>query len=296
MTFSHTCYHSKPANGNHDNHGCSSVTTLWYVLFGASALVIIIGMAGYHGGAIWGRPLAGLGTIAAIAIAISRLVGPMFATSEQKVQAAYEYAAMQCVGEYLAELGHGGPTGILFIEKPATAMNELVLQERQKWLVAGAADTEDAEDAEDAFAVKLVRSPDIPLDRVDSTNPQHMSKYWTGREFDNFVKDGAAQCGVIVSMVGLPAKPENIRFWRQRKRPKLIVFNQRLNGLQKYIEQGKITAAVITHPEKPVDNKVPVPEDYREAFDSRYLLIDKKNVRNVAKKYPWIFKVKHRRK
>ena len=81
------------------------MTVLWYLLFGASALVIIIGMAGYRNGAVWGRPLAGLGTIVAIAIAISRLVGPMFASPEQKAQAAYEYAAMQCVGEYLSEIG-----------------------------------------------------------------------------------------------------------------------------------------------------------------------------------------------
>lgn len=97
-------------------------------------------------------------------------------------------------------------------------------------------------------------------------------------------------------MVGLPDKPKKMRFWRQRKRPKLIVFNQRLNGLQKLIAQGKITAAVITHPEKPVDNKAPVPQDYKEAFDSRYLLIDKTNVKEVAEKYSWLFTVKHRRK
>ena len=262
------------------------MTILWYVLFGAAALVIIIGMAGFRGGAIWGRPLAGFGTIAAIAIAIFRLAGPMLASPERKVQASYEYAAMQCVGEYLTELAYAGPTGILFIEEPATPVNESILPERRKWLVAG---------AKDAFAIELVRSPDIPLDRVDRINLQHMSKYWTTKEFDSFVKEGAAQCGIIISMVGLPANPNKIRFWRQRKRPKFIVFNQRLNGLQKSIEQGKITAAVITHPENPIDTKAPVPQDYREAFDSRYLLIDKKNVKEVAKKYPWIFKAKRRR-
>jgi len=262
------------------------VTILWYLLFGASALVIIIGMAGCRGGAIWGRPLAAIGTIAAIAIGIFRLAGPMLASPERKVQAAYEYAAMQCIGEYLTELDYRGPTGILFIEEPTTQVNESVLRERQKRLVSG---------AKDAFAVEVVRSPDIPLDRMDSTNPQHMSKYWTAKEFDKFVKEGSAQCGIIISMVGLPEKPNEIRFWSQLKRPKFIVFNQRLNGLQKSIEQGKITAAVITHPEKPIDNKASVPQNYRKAFDSRYLLIDKKNVKQVAKKYPWIFEVKHRR-
>jgi len=262
------------------------VTTLWYGLFVASALIIIIGMVGYHAGAIWGRPLAGLGTIAAIAIAIFRLAGPMLASPERKVQAAYEYAAMRCVGEYLTELDYGGPTGILFIEEPTTPVNESVLRERQTRLVSG---------AKGSFAVDLVRSPDIPLDRVGSINPQHMSKYWTAKEFDGFVKAGAAQCGIIISMVGLPAEPNKIRFWRQSKRPKVIVFNQRLNGLQKSIEQGKITAAVITHPEKPIDNKASPPQNYREAFDSRYLLVDKKNVKEIAKKYPWIFKVKRQR-
>jgi hypothetical protein len=55
------------------------------------------------------------------------------------------------------------------------------------------------------------------------------------------------------------------------------------------ILDGYIHAVVYHNPSSGYNFQTPVPEDYKEAFDKRYLMIDAKNIESIAAKHSQMF-------
>ncbi len=106
----------------------------------------------------------------------------------------------------------------------------------------------------------------------------------TAQDFDALVsKHNDAK--VVVSMVDMPSDTSNFKLLRNAmdgKEPKIIlVGNVGMPGLATAIAKDAISAVVVTSP-KAVYDDAAVPDDLQDAFNVRYLLINKENVGKYA--------------
>lgn len=91
---------------------------------------------------------------------------------------------------------------------------------------------------------------------------------------------------MIICLIGLPLDVNNMEIWKQDGKIMAILFAD-VTMLRKAIASGKVIA-VSFKPGVRLDQEA-CPSDVKEAFDRRYLLIDKNNIADVAKKYKEFF-------
>ena len=120
--------------------------------------------------------------------------------------------------------------------------------------------------------------------------PMEARFLFTAEKFDEIVDDHP-NCTLVLSLAGLPNDLQQMKFWEKDddERPALVLVNPSIYELKKAIEADIINAVLIN---KPVayDPKAEVPEDEKEAFDKRFILIYQKNVKKIAEEYPRLFK------
>ena len=90
-----------------------------------------------------------------------------------------------------------------------------------------------------------------------------------------------ADAGIVVSTIGLPQDAPRMKFWKTSadKRPMLFLIGTpsgQITGLAAAVAKGDIAGVVVSNPEAKYD--VAAPSDPNEAFDIRYVLVDKSNV------------------
>ncbi len=92
---------------------------------------------------------------------------------------------------------------------------------------------------------------------------------------------------VVVSVIGLPLRPERMEFWRRRPRPRLLLVNAEIFRLAKLIAAGGIDAVAVRDPAffRPRPETEAGERDLRELW----LLVTPGNVAEVRRRHPNLF-------
>jgi hypothetical protein len=233
--------------------------------------------------AVWARPLAGLCGIIAVGLAILQMMS--FSCQEDTIREGvvdkemkYLYAAMRVMGEQLGE-GHEG-SNILLITNRVNEYN----QERHDAILDGLKSGLDGR-----ATIGSVIHPEPP----EGVNAEeyYEEEMFTAEMMNKTVADNTEH-DMIVSLLGLPFDFAEMTLWQMEddKRPKLGLAFASVYELQRAIKAGYVGVVIAYNPNYVYDIKAEPPEQYREAFDQRYLLITPENVNDIAATHPSMFK------
>ncbi len=114
-----------------------------------------------------------------------------------------------------------------------------------------------------------------------------LEEVMTAKDFDATV-DKHADCPIIVSMIGLPRDKNKLKVLKDKNKH-LAMLNANIFDQKYLIKDGKICAAVSFKPGVKFTED-PAPDDMNEAFKVRFLLITTKNIEQMAKEHPNLFK------
>ena len=111
--------------------------------------------------------------------------------------------------------------------------------------------------------------------------------------FDNLARQ-YADCDVVVSLIGLPAKLTRVQCWQTNGPPKfaLLLPDLRIIGdreaVKRAVKSGKLAAFVLSKPDAP-DSNTPVGRDFAAEFEKRFVLVTAENIDQVTRAYPKLF-------
>lgn len=118
----------------------------------------------------------------------------------------------------------------------------------------------------------------------DSLSEMPLYEIMKAADFDKTL-DKNKDCEVIVSAVGLPRDLRKSKLWSSKARPAVILFQPvDMRGYNSLMRDDIISTIVTVSPQAQFDED-PTPEDPQQAFDKRYIIVDKKNM----EKYQNIF-------
>ncbi len=107
----------------------------------------------------------------------------------------------------------------------------------------------------------------------------------------NKISEKHPDADLIISTLGLPKDAEKMSFWKQYEQSEgkitLALAECSLKNLRRIepaIREGAVSAVVIPDPEA-VWIDEPAPEDAKEAFEKRYILITPENIHDISSKY-----------
>lgn len=239
-------------------------------------------------GAPWGRPLAGLFGLLAILMALSKILHDSLGCERKSLQTdilekelKYTEATYLYLGEYLAE-NHAN-SKVLLVANPKIARAGEYAKRRMEVI-------KDA--LEDGFdgRLSIVSTEHLEMPSMGKGGmPTMYESMFTAEAFDEII-DRNSQADLILSLVGLPIDWKDMEFWfKEEDRPKMVITNGQVYELKPPILDGYIHAVVYHNPSSGYDFKTPVPDDHKEAFDKRYLMIDAKNIESIAAKHSQMF-------
>ncbi len=136
-----------------------------------------------------------------------------------------------------------------------------------------------------ANALKEGYGGEVVLDTIGVTQqnpemPMPLYMIMKAADFDAALEKNA-DAGIVVSTIGLPQDALRMKYWKTAadKRPMLFLIGTpsgQISGLAAAVAKGDIAGVVVSNPEAKYD--VAAPSDPNEAFDIRYVLVDKNNV------------------
>ena len=135
------------------------------------------------------------------------------------------------------------------------------------------------------------RAVDIP---PDATTP--LSYLVAKDAFDQLVRDNP-DCALVVSLIGLPAKLDEVESWTRSGDPKyaLLLPDLRImgsaNAVLEAVRRDKLVAFVLDKPGSSVTTKR-IGSDLKGEFDKRFLLVTKQNIEELRWKYPEAFGIR----
>ena len=254
---------------------------LWsiYVIMVVCALLMIWANQQYNTkGVGWGRPVAGLFGVLALASAIFAIFvsikGPSMANKGlQEKENVYQRIAMKTIGAELARTCPGAKA--LLLLTPTHEYNKT----RQEATIAGLTE---------GFQGKLAITE---KEEVGGNAEMVMEQFLSAKDFDGFIKR-YPNCNLIISLIGLPYDYAEMKFWKMEKdRPKLVTTAVNLadEQIQEAIADGKLNVVLSSNPNNPYNFKDPVPANEKDAFDKRFILITPENIEQMVKDYPKLF-------
>ncbi len=230
--------------------------------------------------AVWGRPLAGGMGVFTIILAIAKIVAIVNEPHEQQVrildkERGYVYATMQYIGDYLSV--QYPEHRILLIAQPVTEQNK----ERHELMIDGL-----EKGLNDNLQILAVETPS-PLNFDSGSDLDYI---FDAELFDRMVKLHP-ECNMVVSLIGMPADIRKMRFWslEPEERPKLVVAYGSIRELQSAIKMGFVSAAVTHNWNYKHSLSEPLPENFKDAFERRFILVDRRNIDQIAAEFPTLF-------
>lgn len=127
----------------------------------------------------------------------------------------------------------------------------------------------------------------------------------TAEDFNKIIKENA-DCDVVIIMVPLPNSPAELmkmdlfslvqdpddeKKWIKdpsRAYPLVGVFNGYIGNLEPFFLDNLVGAMSLWKPDPQIDEK-PVPENVKEAFDKRYLIVSPENIIETKQTFPSLF-------
>lgn len=125
---------------------------------------------------------------------------------------------------------------------------------------------------------------------IDGETTTPLSYLVADDAFDKLVAQHP-DCGLLISLVGLPASLSRVRCWQTEKpRFALLLPDLRFIGnaaaVQKAVQSGKLAAMILHKPGAP-DSRRPLKG--RGEFDNRFLLVTRDNIDGMLAQYPQLF-------
>jgi hypothetical protein len=222
----------------------------------------------------------GCAVVAAI-LAVTKLAQPDASDARVAVvdnERHYVHSKMRVVGEYLAK-NHSGET-ILLLSMPPSEDSPEQRQAAMDGLKEGLAGK---------ATIAAERHPENP----DKTSTVQMSyQYFFNAKSVDAIMDAHKDCTLMLSLIGLPDDFEKMEFWGQSDsdRHKMVLLNANIYNLGRAIQGDFVTAVVAAKPGVRFDFTEKAPSDHNEAFNKRYLIVDKANFTEVTAQHPKLFK------
>ena len=124
-------------------------------------------------------------------------------------------------------------------------------------------------------------------------NDPGMGEEYMNAKYFNQLFDDNKDVKVFILTISLPFDPAQmaqLNIWGKKGAQKLVVINADIHYLGKEIESGNVAAIVMRPDLKQADFEKNAPSDLKKAFEARYLLVTQKNLKEIASKYPALFK------
>ncbi len=274
------------------------MTIAIYVIMVLAVFAMIWGNQQYKSkGVPWGRPLAGLCGIIALAFAFLAIGihfwGDHFLHAGlQAKECKYQYVAYKFFGRHLAR-NHAGKR-ILLIRYPAARRGggKKLNDAKMKGLTDGFAGKLEINETEEIGGFGGMGGPGGPGGPGGMGPPMMMEAEYmlTAEKFDDIIEEHS-ECTLVISLVGLPYDLQEMTLWDldEDERPALALANAHIFELRRAIKAGLITCVLENKPEV-YDWKARVPSEENIAFERRFLLIDPETVDSAAAKYSTLFK------
>ncbi len=135
--------------------------------------------------------------------------------------------------------------------------------------------------------------PEIPWNRAeydDPEDPRPPPLIWNlkPKYFDEVIRNHP-ECDLLLTLIGFPEGAQRMSVWRlpPEERPKVVMVGGYRPELLEFILYGKIDMLVRFKSFKATSTDIPEPKTEKEledAFNSRYIIIDKSNVDSMMKK------------
>ncbi len=131
----------------------------------------------------------------------------------------------------------------------------------------------------------------LAIAAIEHPHSANRSRSWlTAAEFDRIVK-AHPEAGIVVTLVGLPADPENVTLWADETPPRLVIFGGNLENLQEAIRRRFVLAAVTFVPGVRLGGRRPPdPQRLESEFFDRFLLVTPENLDMTMEIFPGLFK------
>ena len=146
-------------------------------------------------------------------------------------------------------------------------------------------------DTPPAKTPKAPEGNDFPADYMDEM--MNIEEIMTAQDWNKMLAKHKS-CNIIISTVGLPQNAGDLKLWKefeknQKKCPKLVIVSGDVSLLAPFIKIGLVPAVIAYKPGVKYTDEPP-PADLEKVFNMRYLLVTKKNLDQIMKQYPRIFK------
>ena len=107
---------------------------------------------------------------------------------------------------------------------------------------------------------------------------------WFSAEAFDATVDQYPNVDIVVSVIGLPVRPEDMTFWKKRPRPDLMVLNAQVYRLAEIISGGGLQAVVTRRPTNWLPDEMPPAES-----TEYWLLITPKNLDEIRARHRNLF-------
>ena len=250
----------------------SAIKIVIMIIGGIGAFV---GMNKSKEGATWGQPLAIVCAIIAIVAALWSSIGTMTGGGQSSMgnrETQFQTIQTQKLGQYLAEK-HSGAKAVLILDPlmPDTAESPNAAVKGLKLGIGSAISIvkELAPELPEAYKNKTAAIGDV-LPPVES--------WYTAKALDALLKDAGDDYDMIITFMGLPAR------FAAPKGKKIVFAAGNMQPVPALIKSGACVAAVAYLKDAQYDDK-PVPKDFNEAFNKRYVLVTPENIGEVIDKF-----------
>jgi hypothetical protein len=225
----------------------------------------------------WAPAVATISGFLGLATAIAQVVLLLNAPEDDggiaERQQSYAAAAMRVLGEEIGS--HHKGTKILIITPPETEWNkpyhDLVIAGLTEGISGRCEIGQRVELGGDAEYGHAVEFGAANIDMIIENRGDH---------------------NLIVSLLGLPHNYTEMEFWNfeDEERPVLVLADASVYELRRAISADYISAVLVHNPDYSYSPNDRVPNDYREAFAKRYLLVTPRTVDDIATERPALFK------
>lgn len=259
-----------------------------------------------------------MGNVILIVVMVAAFIGMIVCAKKQKTNPKAKSLAVLCLvvvvicaGKFLIDSGAlGGMSKEMkdalasyerFSEASAQAAGEFVSQnfKGQKAIIvaAGGSAFEKQPNKLANYVKKYIKGVNVAVKGLPYTpkeNDPGMGEEYMNAKYFNQLFDDNKDVKVFILTISLPFDPaqlSKLSIWNKKGEQKLVLINADIHFLGKEIENGNVAAAIVMRPDlKQADFEKNAPSDLKKAFEARYLLISKKNLKEITAKHRSLFK------
>lgn len=187
---------------------------------------------------------------------------------EARAKAEYSCISTEYLGQFLSESFPNAKSLIIYDSVSTSKLMEQRIVGLRKGL---------------AGKIEIIKEIGLPTTPPKDIPPNmiRISDFINADDFNKAIKK-YPKADLIISLIGLPDDIQNMDIWQiedKKKRPKLAVFGGSIEVLSTAIKANYIQALVVYRQMDKYANQLP-PDDLKEAFNRRFILITPQNIKD----------------